>query len=133
MSTSFSLASTATMTIWCVVCFYLLIESRNVCINLFRDMLTCRKINFWYQNSQYNSWSQAVLMDNNIRDVEAKGGVGSQIYTTLCVNLLTVRLVAGIMIIWWAAIKQRGPYSKLVCYMLWMSLLFVSWNQFCGK
>lgn len=32
-------------------------------------------------------------MDNNMRGVEVMGGAGSQIYTTLCVNLLSVRLV----------------------------------------
>lgn len=31
-------------------------------------------------------------MDLNTINVEAKGGVGSQVYTTLCVNLLSVRL-----------------------------------------
>lgn len=29
----------------------------------------------------------------NTREMEASGGVGAQVYTTLCVNLLTVRLV----------------------------------------
>ena len=32
--------------------------------------------------------------NNNMGDVEKKEGVGAQIYATLCVNLLTVRLVA---------------------------------------
>lgn len=32
-------------------------------------------------------------MDNIVRDAEKRGGVGSQVYTTLCVNLLSVSLV----------------------------------------
>lgn len=32
-------------------------------------------------------------MDTSRDATEAHGGVGSQVYTTLCVNLLTVRLV----------------------------------------
>lgn len=58
-------------------------------------------------------------MDNNLRAVETSGGVGSQIYTTLCVNLLTVRLVKGnydnLMV---GNETARGPLTKLACYML---------------
>lgn len=59
-------------------------------------------------------------MENYIGDVETKGGVGCQIYTALCVNLLTVRLVTGNYDNLMACNKTArfGPKAKLVCYML---------------
>lgn len=54
-------------------------------------------------------------MDNNVKI----GGVGSQIYTTFCVNLLSVRLVkANYDNLMGDNKATRGPLVKLVCYML---------------